>query len=36
MISVPRVVDEDNPWPGLAAFDEASERFFNGRGAETV
>ena len=25
------VLDEENPWPGLVAFDEASERFFNGR-----
>jgi hypothetical protein len=25
------VVDEQNPWPGLDAFDEASERFFKGR-----
>ena len=36
MTDVARLVDEENPWPGLAAFDEASERFFNGRGAETA
>jgi hypothetical protein len=28
------VIDEQNPWPGLAAFSEAAERFFNGRDAE--
>lgn len=27
-------LDADNPWPGLEAFDEASRRFFHGRGAE--
>jgi WD40 repeat protein len=27
------VVDTDNPWPGLAAFREADERFFQGRDA---
>jgi hypothetical protein len=25
------ILDEENPWPGLVAFDEASERFFHGR-----
>jgi hypothetical protein len=30
------VIDEQNPWPGLEAFDEASERFFNGRGTESA
>jgi len=30
------VIDEQNPWPGLEAFDEASERFFNGRGNESA
>ena len=29
-------IDEENPWPGLSAFDEAAERFFNGRGEETA
>jgi tetratricopeptide (TPR) repeat protein len=29
-------VDEDNPWPGPLAFDEASERFFNGRAEEAA
>jgi Novel STAND NTPase 1 len=24
-------LDEDNPWPGLASYDEASQRFFYGR-----
>lgn len=24
-------LDEDNPWPGLAAYDEASQRYFKGR-----
>lgn len=24
-------LSEDNPWPGLAAYDEASQRFFHGR-----
>src|SRR5262245_25276496 len=30
------VIDAQNPWPGLSAFDEASERFFNGRDAESA
>jgi hypothetical protein len=28
------VIDEQNPWPGLGAFDEAAERFFKGRSNE--
>ena len=24
-------LDEENPWPGLASYDEASRRFFHGR-----
>jgi WD40 repeat protein len=28
------MVNEQNPWPGLGAFDEASEHFFNGRNDE--
>jgi hypothetical protein len=24
-------LDDDNPWPGLAAYDEASTRYFHGR-----
>jgi hypothetical protein len=28
-------LDEQNPWPGLMAFDEASQPFFHGRLAET-
>lgn len=29
-------LDDDNPWPGLAAYDEASQRFFHGRERETA
>src|SRR5258707_11639120 len=29
-------INEQNPWPGLGAFDEASEQFFNGRRNETA
>ncbi|AMY10833.1 putative protein containing caspase domain protein [Luteitalea pratensis] len=29
-------IDEDNPWPGLGSFDEAAERFFNGRQIESA
>jgi WD40 repeat protein len=29
-------LDEDNPWPGLGPFDEAAQRFFNGRDAEAA
>ena len=29
-------IDAQNPWPGLSAFDEAAERFFNGRDAESA
>ena len=37
MIPTTRVViDEENPWPGLAAFDESAERFFNGRADESA
>ncbi len=28
------LLDEQNPWPGLAAYDETDARFFNGRIAE--
>jgi WD40 repeat protein len=28
-------VDAENPWPGLSAFDESAQRFFNGRDAES-
>lgn len=34
-VSAPNI-DEQNPWPGLAAFDEADERFFNGRREEST
>jgi tetratricopeptide (TPR) repeat protein len=30
------VVDEQNPWPGLGAFNEAAQRFFNGREDEAA
>ena len=33
--SAPRL-DDDNPWPGLAAYDEASTRFFHGREADST
>ena len=29
-------INEQNPWPGLAAFDERAARFFNGRDEETA
>src|SRR5262249_10542324 len=29
-------LDRDNPWPGLASYDEASHEFFSGRSAETA
>ena len=29
-------LDDENPWPGLGPFDEAAQRFFNGREAETA
>ena len=29
-------IDDQNPWPGLAAFDEAAQRFFNGRRKEAA
>ena len=29
-------LDADNPWPGLAAYDEASQVFFHGRDAEAA
>jgi WD40 repeat protein len=32
----PAAIDEQNPWPGLGAFDETAERFFNGRSQETA
>ncbi len=34
-VSAPNI-DEQNPWPGLGAFDEADERFFNGRREESA
>ncbi|HSM22937.1 MAG TPA: hypothetical protein VK876_12100, partial [Rubrivivax sp.] len=30
----PARLDDDSPWPGLDAFDEASQRYFHGRDAE--
>ncbi len=32
----PVTIDRDNPWPGLIAFDEGAEQFFNGRTDETA
>jgi WD40 repeat protein len=29
-------IDDQNPWPGLGAFDEAAQRFFNGRREESA
>ena len=29
-------LDDDNPWPGLAAYGEDSRRFFHGREADTT
>ena len=29
------MLDEENPWPALAAFPEEAERFFNGRDDES-
>ena len=35
--AAPRLtIDEQNPWPGLSAFDEAAQRFFNGRREESA
>jgi WD domain, G-beta repeat len=31
---MPVVVDRENPWPGLASFNESAERFFHGRADE--
>lgn len=28
------VLDRDNPWPGLASYDETAQLYFNGRSAE--
>jgi WD40 repeat protein len=29
-------LDRDNPWPGLAPYDEEAQLFFNGRGSDTA
>jgi len=29
-------LDEDNPWPGLAAYNEASQRYFKGRDQDAL
>ena len=34
--SLTPTIDEQNPWPGLREFNEAAERFFNGRGEESA
>ncbi|AUT74391.1 WD40 repeat domain-containing protein [Paraburkholderia hospita] len=31
----PQQLDPQNPWPGLASYDESSWEFFSGRGAES-
>jgi len=31
-----RVIDAENPWPGLSSFDEGAQRFFSGRDAESA
>src|SRR5262245_18018378 len=37
MTQGPRLaIDEQNPWPGLSAFDEAAQLFFNGRREESA
>ncbi len=37
LAAAPRLaIDEQNPWPGLSAFDESAERFFNGRREESA
>ncbi len=28
------ILDRDNPWPGLASYDETAQLYFNGRSAE--
>jgi hypothetical protein len=30
------ILDDQNPWPGLAPFEETAERYFNGRAKESV
>ncbi len=35
-VAIPVSIDEQNPWPGLGSFDEAAERFFNGRRNESA
>jgi WD40 repeat protein len=30
------LIDAENPWPGLSAFDETAQRFFSGRDAESA
>ena len=36
LLAVGTAIDAQNPWPGLSAFDEAAERFFNGRDSESA
>ncbi len=33
---VGHLIDSENPWPGLSSFDEAAQRFFSGRDAESA
>ena len=30
------LLDRENPWPGLASYDEEAQRFFKGRGNDTT
>lgn len=34
--TAPQALDRNNPWPGLAPFDEADSGYFHGRQAETA
>ena len=34
--AVAPALDADNPWPGLASYDEAAREYFSGRAAETA
>ena len=35
LLAVGTVIDAQNPWPGLRAFDEVAQGFFSGRDAES-
>ena len=36
LLAVGTVIDAQNPWPGLRAFDEVAQGFFSGRDAESA